>query len=112
MKYTDLFDKKRKDKQNVKTNTFFGMPYETPFDLAAVLTKVNEHTEPHVEFIAEQQDGGCIDIILNNKLVASFYDDGDWSVWHGLYNCGLQDISIVFDFLYKSDKNLWFEKDK
>lgn len=87
------------------------MKFKTPFDLLKVLNELENNVLPQSEFTANQYKDGGINIFLEDKLVASFIDEETFYVGAGLYSCSLQEISLVFNFIYETDHTLWFKGD-
>ncbi|MFY1048617.1 hypothetical protein ACOMA7_00670 [Apilactobacillus sp. 1-1-2] len=103
------------------------MNYETPFDLAAFLNEdfeINRYDEeiPNYRFSAEKKeipdyritkeegDVHClIELNLGDKPVASFYEDGTWSIYSGIYSCAIGELNEIFGFIYETDIKCWFK---
>lgn len=109
----------------MKQTTHFGlketnnmMYYETPFDLAAFLNvdieNVNLASEGPDEYFSakKSENGEYIDFMLGDKTIVTFYDDECYSVENGIYSCTEGEMETIFQFIYTSDKTLWFKGDE
>lgn len=93
---------------------------KTPFDLEKLLNEIVElddflndtsgyyfHTKKYGDECNE-----CIDLILANERVVSFYDDEGWTIGKGINGCDARELMLIAQFLYSSDPHIWFKGDK